>query len=341
MTTAPRRLATALAAIALTSAALLAGTAGASASSALATQGVTTFGVRPATATGADSTRTFFSYTAGPGRTIKDQIYVTNYSDTPLTLGTYAADAYNNADGGYNTLLQNQRSQDLGGWIRLRSSAVTVPPNRGVVVPFTFTVPANAAAGDHAAGVLVSLERPAIIKGNRVLVEQRVGARVYLRVPGELKPSLQVQNFTVAYGGTVNPLGGAITIEYDVRNTGNVRLSADQSATVGVPLLGTRKGDVTPLRDLLPGGSAHVRVGFVDVPPLGPLTTRASVDPVPAAGTTDAALPSVVRTATPWGLFWILLLAVAAIAVGVDLVRRRRAPGTPPPAKREEPVPVP
>ena len=311
---------------------------------------VTTFGIRPATATGADTTRTFLSYTKAGGGTLTDRVFVTNYSKAPLTLAVYAADAYNNPDGGYAVLVRDRPSQDVGAWVALAARTVTVAAGRGVVVPFSLRVPANAAAGDHAGGIVVALRRPQLVKGTRVLVEERVGVRVYLRVPGDLRPALQVENFSSRYGGTLNPLGGDVDVEYDVVNAGNVRLSATQSATLDVPLLGTRSGQMSPLRDLLPGGRAHVRVTLADVPPLGPLSTRVSVDPIASAGAPDPGLASVVRSATSWGLFWLVLLLVAAVGaaarfLGPVVARRLRARRAgrgdgPPPAGAVAPQPV-
>ncbi|MFE5815321.1 WxL protein peptidoglycan domain-containing protein [Streptomyces sp. NPDC056479] len=330
ITTSARRIAAVLAACLL---AVLPATH-ASADGGQAGTGRTTFGVQPSAAKKPDA-RPNFSYGATPGALVKDHIAVFNYGTKPLTLRVYAQDAFTTADGGFDLFAARHRPTDAGSWIKLRKNQVKVPARSRVIVPFTLTVPAKATPGDHTGGIVASLSAAgADKKGNKVALDQRVGARVYLRVAGALTPRLAVEDLRTVYHGSANPFGtGSATVTYTVRNTGNVRLAAHQTVGVRDGLGGT--AEVARLRDLpelLPGDSVSVTAKATGVLPAFRDTTSVTIDPEPVRGDIQhRILPRVTRTeaftAVPWA-FLALLLAVLAAAVTFVLIRRRRRRNT-------------
>ncbi|WP_405592121.1 WxL protein peptidoglycan domain-containing protein [Streptomyces sp. NBC_01092] len=335
ITTSARRIAAVLAACLL---AVLPATH-ASADGGQGSSGRTTFGAQPSTAKKPD-TRPNFSYGATPGAVVKDHIAVFNYGTKPLTLRVYAQDALTTADGGFDLFAAKHRPTDVGSWIKLRKNEVKVPARSRAIVPFTLTVPAKATPGDHTGGIVASLSAAgADKKGNKVALDQRVGARVYLRVAGALTPRLAVEDLRTVYDGTANPFGtGTATVTYTVRNTGNVRLAAHQ--TVGVRDGLGAAAEVAKLRDLpelLPGDSVAVTAKATGVLPAFRGTTSVTIDPEPVRGDVQhRLLPRVTRTeaftAVPWA-FLTLLLVLAAAAVTFVLIRRRRR-------RRTDSVPV-
>ena len=93
-------------------------------------------------------------------------------------------------------------------------------------MPFTLTVPSDATPGDHTGGVLAAVtEQRTTTNGQRVNVDRRIAARVYLRVNGPLTSSLQIDRLSAAHDGPIVG-NGTVTVTYRVRNTGNVRLRA-------------------------------------------------------------------------------------------------------------------
>ncbi|MEU8758671.1 DUF916 domain-containing protein [Streptomyces sp. NPDC048659] len=304
--------------------------------------GRTTFGVQPATAKKPDA-RPHFSYGATPGAVVEDHLAVFNYGTAPLTLRVYAQDAFTTADGGFDLYAAARRPTGVGAWVRLRTDRVTVPARSHTLVPFTLTVPPGATPGDHTGGVVASLSALGTGReGSKVAVDQRVGARIYVRVAGELAPRLAVEDLTTGYHGTPNPFGtGEATVTYTLRNTGNVRLAARQSVEVRDPLGGT--ADVPKLRDvpeLLPGDSLKVTTTATGVLPAFSGTTTVTVDPAPVRGDVrHRILPRVTRTAgftaVPWASLALLLLLAAGTAA-LAVRRRRRAR-----AARDEPARTP
>jgi WxL interacting protein linking bacterial and host surfaces len=289
--------------------------------------GAITWGVVPATADGPDG-RAAFNYKLDPGAELVDHVAISNHSTEQLTLAVYASDAFTTTDGGFDLLPAAEPPVDAGSWITLDSAELAIPPRSRVHVPFQLTVPANATPGDHAGGIVASLtsQQP----GGQVAVEHRVGARIYLRVTGELRPQLTVERIDARYAGTWNPFtGGALTATYTIRNTGNVRLTGSPAIEVAGPFgLGRREATGEPLPEILPGGTVTTTVRAAGAAPLFRLTTTATVRPSGVDGEVlDPAAPVAEARTRVWALPWsqsILLLSMSAGAAAGWCLRRRR-----------------
>lgn len=334
-------------------AAVLAAAAGAFvASPASADDGDITWGIQPSTPDGPDG-RTALTYQVAPGTTITDWVGLVNDSAVPATFRVYAADATTDYDTAAFTLIgSEQASIDLGSWTSIDNGpavcadtdgadeaacaatlgiTVTVDPGTTRNIPFTITVPQDATPGDHSAGIIASYTAPAAEGGTAVVQENRVGTRIYLRVDGPLTPQLGIRGAVAGYEGSWNPLGaGAGFVGFDIVNSGNTRVSAQPAVHLTGPFgidLGTVPLD--PVRNIVPGGTAHV-TGFVpSVPPLVLLFADISVTPVPGDGlaATDPLPGNVTASAITWAIPWMLLLILAVIAgvIVLIVVLRRRS----------------
>ncbi len=276
---------------------------------------------------GAD--RENFSYTADAGERIDDGLTIANHGTSPLELAVYGADAFTTGTGQLDLLAKTKPSTGVGTWVHPSADHLTVQPGQTTEVPFIVTIPADAKAGDHLGGILTSLTQ-----GD---VERRVGLRIRLRVGGDLRPGLSVENLDTQYSGTANPFGtGDATLSYTIRNTGNAIVTARQSATVSGPF-GSWQVQTQPLPDspqLLPGETWQVTTPVHGVTPA--LYLAATVTLVPlltdAAGST-APLPAADTAAHSWAVPWTLVTIIVVLAglVFVEVVRRRRrrAPSSP------------
>jgi hypothetical protein len=305
-----------------------------------------TFGVEPA-AVGSAPTRPDFAFGATAGGLLRDRVVVLNYSDQPLALQLYATDALNTPSGGFGLLAAGTRPVGVGSWIRLpaRFSTVHVPAQTPhhpgqVVVPFTLRVPPHAAPGDHVGGIVASLRTVGRNStGQDVILNERVGSRVFVRIAGTLAPKVAITNLSGDYRGALNPFGrGSAVVTYRVKNTGNVEYGFRSAVTVSGPFGGTRAVAGTPVPLLLPGDSVAERVRVTGVWPQ--LLDRATVrvQPVAAPGDTDPRLPAVSASTRFWAIPWtflLLILLVLLIGILTAVVRRRRATaGTTPPRER-------
>jgi hypothetical protein len=289
-----------------------------------------TFGVRPAGEKAPDN-RARFTYGATPGAVVRDFLAVSNIGTSPLTLRVYASDAFNTQEGGFDLLAGNRPPVDVGAWTKPGMDSVTVAPRSFAIVPFTVTVPGNATPGDHTGGIVASLSTARTdAQGNKVAVDQRVGARIYLRVSGDLHPQLAVEALTGGYRTNWNPFGhGSATVTYQVRNIGNIVLQGKQKVTVSTPWGSTADAPALPdLPELLPGNAIPVTVRLPAVLPGGWLTATVHVEPKAAAGDPNpppAAFDSdATFAAVPW-VFVIVLLLILGVVLFLLWRRRRRA----------------
>jgi LPXTG-motif cell wall-anchored protein len=273
--------------------------------------------------------RPTFSYTLAPGATLQDSLTVWNYSNTQLTFRIYATDAVNNDAGAFDLIDANAKPKDAGSWIKIDQEFLTLPPNSKASLGITLTVPPDASPGDHTAGIVAASRTPATTDGGKsVVLDRRVGSRVYLRVGGPVKPGLQIENLGSEYHAAINPLDGTLDVTYTVRNTGNVRLGAKQSVEVH-DLFGpvaTRKPK--PLTELLPGQAvtrtetfggvaATVRVGAeVKLVPFVPRGTGVE-DPGKAASATTG-------STNAWAIPWLLVVLLLLLALAILYARKRR-----------------
>ncbi|MFG1885824.1 WxL protein peptidoglycan domain-containing protein [Micromonospora sp. NPDC049102] len=290
-----------------------------------------TWGVSPSSAKGPNG-RPAFTYKLDPGATLTDYVAVTNHSSRPLTLNLYASDAFTTAQGGFDLLAGGQKPTDVGAWVRFTGATVTIPSTSRLDIPFTLTVPNNATPGDHAGGIVASLAATAAdAQGNQVAVDHRVGARIYLRVSGELRPALAVEDLRVRHTGSLNPLaGGTLTATFTVRNTGNVRLTGQPALAASGPFgLGRRSTDGAALAEILPGGELTTTVRMTGVPPLFQLTASAAVAPAAVGDQVlDPQPHSRTARTTVWAMPWPqmgLLVLLALVGWALIAARRRRA----------------
>ncbi len=272
-------------------------------------------------------TRQYFIYTISPGSTLTDYAQVSNLGTRPITLNLYATDAFNTTDGAFSLLTHDQKPTGLGSWITTKSSKVTVAAGKQVRVPFQLKVPVDATPGDHAAGIVASQLVAATGPNNaKVTVDARVGARVYVRVIGQLNPALTVDQLTVSYNGAGYPFGGhSAQVDYRVTNTGNVELGGQGTVDLSAPFgLGVGSPQAVSVPALLPGSSF---AGSVTVPgalPVIRLSAALHLQPTGQAGLQAVDVAAVDQSATVWAIPWLILGVIVLALLAWFLLRRAR-----------------
>lgn len=291
------------------------------------------FGIGPAGSERPDE-RPFLVAAAGPGSVLYDHVAVINQAADPVDLTLYAADALTADGGGLAIRERAATSNDLGSWITVGdpTPAITVPaqsPETGlgyVIVPITIAIPANAQPGDHVAGVVASLiSLGSSSTSQNIELEQRVAARVYVRVDGPLAPGLEITSLRAAFrsGGVV--AAGSVEVSYTLRNTGNVRMAVEPSARVAGPfgLLATeRPGD--RVDEILPGGEVQGTITVPDVWPLVAADVTVSANGAAAPGADDPGVGAVTERTRVWAVPWVPLAVLLLLALVLVIRRRRR-----------------
>lgn len=275
--------------------------------------------------------RANYAFSAQPGESIADAVVVTNYSTSPLTLSVYAADGFTTAQALLDLIPAGTESTDLGAWVTVDATTITLDPGAQETVAFTVEVPADVTPGDHTGGLVTSLTGSA--EGTNLAVDRRLAAKINVRVAGELAVRAAVTDVRVDYHRPSRPwASGTATVTYRIANTGNALMYATDRTRLSGPLgLGSATTAPAEVPEILPGSAIERQVEINGVWPLGRVTASIEVQPV-GIGVSGSPTP-VQGDASNWALswVWIAVLAVVLLIALVVLVRalrsRRRTPG--------------
>ncbi|MFC6067424.1 hypothetical protein [Streptomyces ochraceiscleroticus] len=230
--------------------------------------------------------RPYFYLEGGPGSVLADRLAVTNPADRARTF-----------------TVSGSPGSGAGAWIATAARTVKVPARTRAEVPFTVTVPASTAPGEHPAALRVRDRRGA---------ERAV--RIHLRVSGPALSALTVENVSVG------ERGGAAVVRYDLVNRGTTTLDP-RVAVRADGLLGAalrRPAHRLPA-ELPPGRRATRTEVWPDPPALD--SVDVTVTATAAGGAHGTARAT--YTAVPWGAVG-LVCAGGGAAVGGWFLRRRR-----------------
>lgn len=305
-----------------------------------------------------EGVRRTFDYKVDPGTQIVDSVLITNSGPTAADFLIYATDATNELEtGAFGLLKRDQKPVDIGSWITTASDKLTIQPGQQATVPFNLLVPSDAAPGDHVAGIVAAVLTTGTQDGAAVTLEQRVGARVYLKVSGVPDVGVEATGLVSSYSPELNPFApGTLAVTYDVKNTGNLRLDVNQKIAIAGPF-GIPLGEYTPepVSNLLPRQTVRIRaqvpaivalllawstvtltpgdVGSAAAPgdPTSTPTATAQPTETPTATPSASAVVTdqdvvdfipVSATVTTLAVSWTLLAIVILVIAAIFLVRR-------------------
>lgn len=281
------------------------------------------FAVQPSGKAGPGG-RDFFIYTLKVGEVYGDTVAISNLGTEPATFAIYATDAQNTTDGSFSLMREEETPTGVGTWVELGATQYTVEPGTYIDVPFSVTVPDDAAPGDHVGAIVAQkIDDPDNPNdGIGLDVRVRIGARLYVRVDGPVNPSLAIDRFEVAYDAPGTPFGGNdAKVTYVLTNTGDIRLTPTATLELaGVFGLGSSSLPVRQIPELLPGGSIEIAETVQDVQPWLRLTADLEVQAEEGAVLVQSSI-------TEWAVPWLSvgILGAVLLALGVwRLVARRR-----------------
>lgn len=308
----------------------------------------TTWGVVPSSQDGPDG-RAAFDYALDPGETLIDFVGVSNFGSEPITVDLYASDALTTEAGAFDLLPSDAEPVDVGSWVGFNERRFTIEPGQRLDVPFALAVPDTATPGDHVGGIVAAVTETATDdSGNEIEVERRVGARIHLRVSGELDPSLVPEIEDETYHYEWNAFApGSTGFDYTVTNAGNVRLEGDLVARVSGPWdVLEREVHVAELPQILPGDSYSGSAELDRIWPLARVEIELLVRPEAVAeADAEAAMPTGTDTEALWAPPWPQAAVAAALALAIWVLlkfrkwRKAKADtGEPEPEPKKEPI---
>lgn len=180
-------------------------------------------------------TKSIFIYELKPGQQASDAVLLTNNTDTPQTIAVYGVDSVLSSGGAFACKQAAEPKNDVGAWLSIGSSSVTVPANSSQKVPFTITVPAQADVGEHDGCIAIQAASQTAAKSGTsgVVLSFRSAIRVAVTVPGKIIKKLAITSVTASHAKD-----GTYLVVPTVRNDGNVSLDVTQQIEL-VSVVGT------------------------------------------------------------------------------------------------------
>ncbi len=170
---------------------------------------------------GNSRTESIFIHTLEPGATQEDGVLVVNNSPETKTLLVYAADSTPSTDGAFACKQLTEEKTDVGAWITLKKSEVTLESGTKETVPFTIRTPLTASVGEHNGCILIQEKKAAVEGQTGAAISMRTGLRVAITIPGDILRKLEIGALTVA------PTDAGFSLTPTVKNIGNVSIDAN------------------------------------------------------------------------------------------------------------------
>jgi hypothetical protein len=173
-------------------------------------------------------TKSIFAYTTTTNDVITDGIKVVNNTDSAKTLAVYPVDSQASSDGAFACAQKVDPRKEVGSWIKLAQSQVTLPANGTQVIPFTLTVPRNVKGGEHNGCIVVQDADPATKKsGNGIVLSFRSALRVAVTIPGTINADL---SFVDVKSKDINKT--TLGISPILRNNGDISIDTNIDITL-------------------------------------------------------------------------------------------------------------
>ena len=192
-----------------------------------------------------------FDFSTAPGGSGKGDLTVINDGDESMDVLVYSANQTVDAKGAVTYTIPNRDSSgfanDPASWISVKIASTTrtigntpvisLAPGDRVAVHFTFTVPTTAPPGDHPLLLFFEmLNSDEKTSGATAKVSGRLGARIRIRVPGDLVERMEVRPFSVRN----LVLGQKMPWTFLILNEGNI----DKSISARLALLDGNENEV-------------------------------------------------------------------------------------------------
>jgi WxL interacting protein linking bacterial and host surfaces len=116
--------------------------------------GVAQFSIRPVVPSSSATAAPYFVFDLQAGATVHDQARITNTGTARGSVALYPVDATTGQTSGVVYRSQQDPRTDVGAWVMVGASQLTLEPQQSQIVAFTVTVPASARPGQHVGGLV-------------------------------------------------------------------------------------------------------------------------------------------------------------------------------------------
>ncbi len=171
--------------------------------------------------------KSIFIYNLAPGQSKLDAVNVVNNTNETKIVEVYVADSEIASGGSFACRQKVDPKEEVGRWINVAQSEISLAPLTNQVVPFEVKIPDGTSVGEHN-GCVVIQEKNATPEqaGNGVQLSFRSAIRVAITVPGDIRKNVE---FT---GLNIRPEPKNYIITAQLNNKGNVSLDTDVQVSV-------------------------------------------------------------------------------------------------------------
>lgn len=167
-------------------------------------------------------TESIFVHTLYPGDIQQEGVLIVNNTNEIKTILVSGVDSTPSTDGAFACAQNAATTRNVGSWIALEKTEITLEPGTNEMIPFAITVPESASVGEHNGCIVMQEKKDNAQNGNGVSLSFRTGLRVSVTIPGEIKRSLAITGFSLNHDNE-----GVVTFHPEVTNEGNVSVDAD------------------------------------------------------------------------------------------------------------------
>lgn len=166
-------------------------------------------------------TQSIFIFQLKPNQTASNGVKVENNTNQTQTINLDAVDSELASGGAFTCKQAVETKTDVGSWINLQSSTLTLSPYSHQIVPFTITAPSTASVGEHDGCITIQAASQTGTKSNvsGIVLSFRSAIRVVVTIPGKIIKSLSIMSVKVNQAKNSN-----YQITPTVKNNGNVSL---------------------------------------------------------------------------------------------------------------------
>lgn len=181
-------------------------------------------GVMPTTSDPKNTqTKNWFLEKVEPGGKISQVATVSNFYKEDKEIEVRAKDNIQTRDGSWDFRNNEVEDEFLGKWVKLEKNKINVAAGKSSEVKFEINVPSNAKSGEY--GGVIAAQLPTVPNAQGVAIENRVGSRIYLTVPGELKMAVKMDKFEFLSPKSLNynqSTSDKVAMQLNLENTGNI-----------------------------------------------------------------------------------------------------------------------
>lgn len=180
-------------------------------------------------------TKGYFVITARANTRLSDQVFVTNDGTARGKINIYAVDTTTAQTSGISYGSQHDPRTDVGAWIHLDTTKITLNPGQSQAISFKVSVPKHVRIGTHLGGIIAEVlvprkatpvDKPQNKASLKILITTQVILGVEVNIPGNAVEQLAATD--IAAGGTQ----GHQSLQVSLQNTGDLMLKPRGSLIV-------------------------------------------------------------------------------------------------------------